>query len=64
MCPYSWQLWAPTASLAEFYVNKLRTSQKEMERAIDISLRDKVTHVETRRRTKVTDIVEQVTWMK
>lgn len=52
-------------SFTKFYVNRIRTSQRAMERAIlDMSLRENVRNIEIRRRTKVIDIMEHVARMK
>ncbi|CAH2232417.1 jg19352 [Pararge aegeria aegeria] len=42
-------------------IRRLRVTQRAMERAmLGVSLRDKIRNVEIRRRTRVTDIAQQV----
>ena len=58
---YGTETWSLTAGL----INKLRVTQRAMERAmLGVSLRDKIRNEEIRRRTKVTDIALKVSKLK
>lgn len=61
----STRLSSETLTLTKQSTNKLRVTQRAMERAmLGISRRDKVTNTIIRQRTKVTDIIKRITQAK
>ena len=54
-----------TMTLTERIVNRLRTTQMAMERAmLGISLRERIRNENIRRRTEVTDVTERIAKLK